>query len=402
MIFDPSKLVDGPFVITFTARIPFPIFIPNELGHQIRFDIPYKEDWAEGEFGIGPFVNIRVFDLVESGLPLWQRGTHEAIESFYGVQLDSEPEKRYGENVFLEHNQWVTLETPYAAMGHEDPAVDGAFAFHRCLSVFNLFLQAVQLITHDVRIRRVSSRDFRPVMVMGALPKGQKWRVLTVMTMHPDAPLEGTLAEDKPFTQDELNDGLHAIITNAPYLNTIAWRSRAQRSYKFTGDAADAVISFQIAAESLLFDTYRMLLIDERLSSADITAELGREIPFKTLLTKKLPSKLGGQWDITCEGTAVGDYWKKLYTVRNLIIHSGLQPDEGYAGQAQTAYWSLRDHLEERLWVKHKTYPRAFLARFGEEQLRERGWLTAEVQRFAEQAHKEPKPYYWPYDLAGR
>jgi len=294
-LLDPSELIDGPFIVTFTAHLPFPVGIPNDLGHTIFFDIPFKEDAAIAQFGTKPFVNIRVFELAESGLPAWQKGTYAAIEKLYGVRLEGNPEERYGEDVFLEHDQWVTLETPHAVVEGEDATEDPAFTFHRCLSAFNLFLQATLLITRDIRIRAISSRDLRPVVIIGAQPKGQKWRLLSPMFMHPDAQSEGLLTRDKPFTQHELNNGLHAIITNKPYLTTMIWRSRAQRSLRQTGDAADAVISSQVAAESLLFDTYRMLLVDEGHSSVEIASQLEGEIPFKSLVTKRLPPKLGGR-----------------------------------------------------------------------------------------------------------
>lgn len=142
-----------------------------------------------------------------------------------------------------------------------------------------------------------------------------------------------------------------------------------------------------------------MMLIDEGRSSAEITAEL-EEVPFKSLLTKRLPPKLGGQWDVTLDGTPVGDYWKKLYLVRNSVVHAGLQPHTGHAEEAQKGYWELRDHLEARLWAKHKLYPRTLLVRLGEDQLRARGWLTSSMQRFVEESKSEPRPYWWPHDLA--
>jgi hypothetical protein len=85
-----------------------------------------------------------------------------------------------------------------------------------------------------------------------------------------------------------------------------------------TGDAADAIISFQIAAESLLFDTYRMILVDERMSSAEIEDTLNVDLPFKWLLVKTMPSKLGGQWDVTRGGTAVA-------TIGRSCISCGIQ-----------------------------------------------------------------------------
>lgn len=399
---DPSKLVDKPFIITFTAHLPFPVGIPNDLGHCIWLGAPFKTEAEAAEFKSPPFVNIRVFEIAESGLPAWRKGTHAAIEKLYGVPLEGDPDTRYGEDEFLEHDQWVTLETPYAEVEGEDAIADPAFTFHRCLHFFNLFLQAALLITKDVRIRPISSHDFRPAVIVGAIPRGGGWRIIALLHMHPEAQPESLLAEEKPFTQEELNEALRALVTSKPYITTMIWRSRAQRSLRQTGDAADAIISFQIAAESLLFDTYRMLLVDEGYSSSEIATRLEGEVPFKSLISKILPAKLGGQWDITREGTAVGEYWEKLYSVRNSIVHRGFHANGDHAGDAQTAYWGLRDHIEARLWAKHKSYPRTLLARVGEEQLAERGWLPAMMQRFVETAKSEQEPFWWPYDIAGR
>jgi hypothetical protein len=138
---DISKYVDGPFVATYTAHLPFPVGIPSELGHLLFLDIPFKNADAAEYFGNRPFVNIRVFDTVERGLPVWQKGTHAAIKQFYGVELPGNPDLKYGEDQFAVHDQWVTLETPHAALEGEDSTADRAFSFHRCLRVFNLFLQ---------------------------------------------------------------------------------------------------------------------------------------------------------------------------------------------------------------------------------------------------------------------
>jgi hypothetical protein len=119
-------------------------------------------------------------------------------------------------------------------------------------------------------------------------------------------------------------------------------------------------------------------------------------------ITKLLPEKLGGQWDIANPATAVGIYWKNLYTVRNLIIHAGMQPNSGHAERAQGAYYAIRDHLEGRLKARSRTYPRTLLARVGEAQLRERGWLTVSMRKFVQMASSEPYPFWLPYDIAQR
>jgi hypothetical protein len=246
----------------------------------------------------------------------------------------------------------------------------------------------------------ISTYDLRPAVIIGALQRGKGWRLLRVMQMHiAEALNENLLAVEKPFSEEELNNGLYSILTNKPYLNTAIWRSRAQRALRQTGDAADAVISFQIAAESMLFDTYRMLLVDEGKSSSEVSSQLAEEIPFYTLLTRRIPEKLGGQWDVTRSETSIGKYWSNLYLVRNSIIHTGLQPHGGQANSAQAAYWALRDHLEGRLWEKRKTYPRTLYVRLGRKQLGERGWLTSAMKRVIDDIDNGPQPFYWPHDI---
>jgi hypothetical protein len=220
--------------------------------------------------------------------------------------------------------------------------------------------------------------------------------------MHPESRPDPLPPEGGPITQDELNAGLNAVITQQPYLTTSLWRSRAQRALRQDGDAADAIISFQIAAESLLFNTYRMILVDERMSSGEIENSLNVDLPFKWLLVKTMPSKLGGQWDVTQVGTAVGDYWEKLYLVRNSVVHAGLEPHGGEAEEAENGYRRLRDHLEERLLAKSTLYPRAVLVRFGRKRLEERGLLTRRMRRLIDAFADEPGPWYWPFDAAGR
>ncbi len=393
---DFSQELEGPFIITFTAHLPFPIGIPNELGHGISLAQPFVDDEYRATYR-WPFVRIRVFDQLQSGLPVWSTGTHEAIKHFFGSDLEGDAAARYGEEHFVEHNQWVTLETPWGAVEGSDTD-----PFHRCLWLFNSFLQATLLITRDIRIRTVASHDLRPVVIIGAIAHQQKWQYLSSMHMHPEAIPEPVLTVKKPFGEDDLNGALFALATQKPYVLTMLWRARAQRALRQTGDGADAVISFQIAAESLLFETYRMLLVDEGVHSDDISAELAKDAPFKRFFTHTLPSRLGGDWHIDHPTTPVGNYWKDLYLVRNSILHAGMVAHTGHAETAQKAYWGLRDHLETRLWARHKMYPRTLYARLGKDQLQAKGWLTAWMRDFIEQVEAETGVWYWPYDLANR
>jgi len=208
--------------------LPFLLGIPDELGHTIRLHTPYADPKAEELFGEYAFADIRVFTATEPGLPLWAAGVEQALLKFYGYELDT-TEGRYGTDSLVAHDQWVTLETPSAPTNEELQRNDAAFAFHRCLFTFNFFLRAVQAATHDIRIRPISSHDFRPVVIVGALVRGEGWRLLTEIFMHPEAHAEALPLDDGPITEAQLNAGLDAVATEKPYIATVLWRSRAQR-----------------------------------------------------------------------------------------------------------------------------------------------------------------------------
>jgi hypothetical protein len=101
-------------------------------------------------------------------------------------------------------------------------------------------------------------------------------------------------------------------------------------------------------------------------------------------------------------GTAVGEYWERLYKVRNTVVHAGYEPHGLEAEAAQDAYRGLRDHLEERLRAKRTTYPRTVLVRLGEAGLKRHGLLSRKMRQFLVAVEDEPGPWHWPYDLAGR
>ena len=225
--------VGEPCLYTFTGHLPFLLGIPDELGHTIRLHTPYADSKAQELFGEYPFVNIRVFTAKEHGLPSWTTGVDQALLKFYEYDLDVS-DGRYGTESLVAHDQWVTLETPSAPTDEELHRSDAAFAFHRCLFTFNFFLRAVQAATHDIRVRPITSYDFRPVVIVGALVRDEGWRLLTELFMHPEALSEALPLKDGPITEAQLNAGLSAVATEKPYITTVLWRSRAQRALKQT------------------------------------------------------------------------------------------------------------------------------------------------------------------------
>lgn len=58
---DVFEGLTGPYLATFTARIPFLLGVPDDLGHTIKSPHAFVDPEAAQAFGPRTFVNIRVF-----------------------------------------------------------------------------------------------------------------------------------------------------------------------------------------------------------------------------------------------------------------------------------------------------------------------------------------------------
>jgi hypothetical protein len=124
------------------------------------------------------------------------------------------------------------------------------------------------------------------------------------MLMHPDA-------KERPLTSrpvaqhvDELNQALSSVIDQVPFVRARQWRARAERR-RYEGDAADSIVSFQIAAEILLYELWGLLLLEESVAATEVTRRRSG-LPFASLLNRELPIRLGGSWDLSRGRAPVG------------------------------------------------------------------------------------------------
>lgn len=391
-----------PYVATFTGRIPFLLGVPDELGHMISSPHPFVDPDATRTFGPGPTVNIRVFAHRTPGITTRLTGAPEALRHFYNGSFPSETPSRFAEGKLASYEQWVTLETPGALAVDENPA-DHAYTFHRCMRYFNYFIRSVMVATQDPRLRPVVQHDFAPAVTIGARLVGSGgWHYISDMMIFPDFPQQRAMLEKPRFTEAEFVDGMRRAQHEAPFIRALFWRGRVEDAMRRTGDAAGAIVGLQTAVESLLFDTYKMLLVDEGRTKAEIHAELAAEPAFAILVKTLLKDRLGGQWDPTDSSTQVGRYWAALYQVRNDIVHRGFEAHMGHAEQAKVAYGQLVDFLADRLHGRCRTYPRTLLALLGQEELRNRGWLSTWMRGFVDATEQEPGYFFQPWDEAGR
>lgn len=359
---DPRSLVSKPetgqYLSTFTCRLPFVLAFEADFGHDLGIPGEYVNEADAAVFGGAPFVRVRLFNAPVADRTFGAANLAVAVDHFYGAPVP------HGE-VDGKHlyEQWVTLETP-AVFLSDEPAWDPAFAFHRSMAALNRFLEAFAIARGKDWVRPVSIRELRPTVAIGRLDLDGNWTAQGPMLIHPDAkpsPLGSRLLEQHV---EQLNQALGLILAEAPFLRAGQWRARAERR-KYEGDAADAIISYQVAAEVTLFELWGLLLLEEGVPAQDV-AERREEQAFKTLLSVELGPRLGGSWDLTLERKPVGRYWADLYTLRNRIAHGGYQPTDGDAERAESAYEGLERFVDERLRARRKRYPASLIAKLGE------------------------------------
>ena len=353
----------GPFLYTFTFRLPVVLGIRS--GFEVTVGAaPYASEGDAVVFGQPPFVRMRFLNQLIPDHKFLPANLTSAVSELYGE--DAIDEDKLGDSKGIQlYEQWVSLETPAAVLSGENEA-DGAYAFHRGLACLNFFLESYGLARFDNSMRRVSSRELRPVIMIGRLDLENHWEESGLILMHPDAKERVNLSVSS--IRERLADSTEAVLHQRPFINTFQWRARAERR-KYEGDAADAIVSFQVAAETLLYELWALLLRDVGVAESEI-GNRRADLPFASLIKRELAQHLGGGWNITDRGCPIGDYWSNLYLLRNRITHAGYQPHDGDAEVAERAFSVLDELIDDRLKAVTKRYPGASAAKLKSRYLR--------------------------------
>ncbi|MGH4020600.1 MAG: hypothetical protein ACRDT0_15485 [Pseudonocardiaceae bacterium] len=398
--------LEGPHVITFTCRLPFPLGIDREIAHAIFFGGDYVDRARATAAGFyeHPYVTVRLFNGPLRGIDLVPTLVNDAVEHFYGQRLpnaDVEMTTAPPDSTMGTYEQWVTLETPGLRLDWE-PEEDQAFAFHRSLMALNMFLSAHELISKNTEMRTVSTVDLRPAAVVGAITNAEGWRYLGIMVLHPEATQHVAAPGPPPADGQVYAQIMNELQAGHPFYPVRLWFNRAMRAGQFRGDAAECIVQLQISMESMLYGLWVTAMVDQGLSSREIDDTVPDIVQFESLFKTKVPELIGGSWDVSRRDSPAGRYWSDVYKVRNLVVHRAHVPHAGELDAAISAYIDLRDYINERLWERATQYPRTLFAKLGEGGLQRHGWSTARIRKLAEAFKAEPDSWYLPYDVAGR
>ena len=293
------------------------------------------------------------------------------------------------------------METPGGRI-ESDKDDDPAYAFHRCMTGLDMLLRAHYLAFKDPSVFPISTHDLRPAVLYGCYTQDGQWHILSTIMMHPEA-----VRFDRPVAHPEktgrpLESVTRDAMNGHTFVTSVLWRGRARRALRFRGDNVACIISLQTSVESMLYSTWRMLMVDEGRDHQYIEHRLAQDTPFKTLVVTILPRALGGRWDVSATGTPVARYWSDVYQVRNRIVHAGIEPGYSAAEAADRTVTGLHDFVTERLWAKRRIYPRTLLAHIGPDGPSNRGWSDSRYDALIGELVAEPLPWFWPHDVAGR
>src|SRR5216683_5172570 len=349
---------DHPVICTFAARLPFPLRLADERFHRLFLKSSYQDsDLAARLFPGPPWVCIRVKNETNAGYSIYPPTTAAAIESLYETTIE---QPHFHPDGYYE--QWVSMETPsLRVVGESD--IDQAYHFNRCVRALDLFLQCHNLTFRDPHVYPVTAFDLHPIVFVGSYELGGQWTLQTEMYVHPQAGQSYAEVELSADEQGErIRDGLAHLTFGSPFVRTSRFSLRAKRAESIRGDAIEAIVSLQTAMESRLYTVWRLLLVDCGYSSDELRTRMPFDAPYRSLIVSVLPRLLGGRWDTGAAGTPVGEYWEKLYLLRNRIVHGGFEPHLGAADGARHAYDDLLRFLRERIWEKRLSYPRTAVA----------------------------------------
>jgi len=255
---------------------------------------------------------------------------------------------------------WVSVETPLRRLNSEPDIPERTL--ERCLRSLALLLVSYRLATKDSSMYPVGPAGVSKSVPVGVRAPDGSWKCLMMLMVRPESGIPSYPLTISEVEQQHFARYVHLASLGHPFIWENDLELAAARQLYGLDDESSAVVSLQTSMESTLFKLRSMIMVDLNKSSTEIIAAEESHKPFKSLLTRTLPSLLGGQWNVEATGTAVGDYWKHLYLVRDRIVHSGLRAQEWQYDQAKAAYSTMTQFIAERLFIQWRNYPRTFTA----------------------------------------
>ncbi|MDN5768456.1 MAG: hypothetical protein L0H96_09270 [Humibacillus sp.] len=360
------RTLDGSEVaFTYAFPLPFQIPVPDGFAWDATF-----ADWqfcpCQGQATHEPVVTATVQRLDVPMAQLLPGDTVKAMKAFYGHDLETYVSISNSEVPYA--RSYVSLETPPFLLTtdpHDCATASREDAWHfwllRSVPALNAMIRAAGTVTQDHSLVEVDYRDLGHLVIQGARLEDNSWVPLGPMFLNletggPREPLDAQWAFG-------LEIRFFHWANDYPFVKARFFRQKAANDRFIRGDLLSAIISLNTAAEVMLFDAYRLILIDQGAQTEEGITDQAHAMNFSALVKTTLPQLLGGNW----RGPALTAFWDDLYKRRNSAVHAGVIPAENDVLAAEEAFDGLETFLGERLTAKWKTFPRALMCLLGED-----------------------------------
>lgn len=358
------RTLDGSEV-AFTYAFPLPFHFPVPDG--FAWDATFA-DWqfcpCQGQAADEPVVTATFQRLDVPMAQILPGDTSEAVRAFYGQDLETYVSTSESEIPYA--RSYVSMETPPFLLvtdPHDCATASREDAWHfwllRSVPALNAMIRAAGTVTQDHSLVEVDYRDLGHLVIQGARLDENRWVPLgplfwNLETGGPREPLESQWAFG-------LEIRFFHWANDYPFVKVRLFRQKAENDRFVRGDCLSAIVSLNTAAEVMLFDAYRLILIDQGAQTEKEVTDQARAMNFSALVRTTLPQLLGGNW----QGPAVTAFWDELYEKRNSAVHAGVIPAENNVLAAAQAFDGLKTFLEQRLMAKWKTFPRTLMCLMG-------------------------------------
>ena len=280
-------------------------------------------------------------------------------EGFAAITGTASPDLSEGRS----QQTWVMACTPHALNAVDEPPASiaefGTFLFERCLRAINRVVRASILVTRNPTLYVLTKDSLDPYVerayVQGLRPDNFEWSKFN-LNVRQRNPVFADIPSD---TTGRMKSALRLLDAESRSGHTHPLRLGRElallaQSMQHTGHVTASVALLQTSVETFLQGLHRMIELDEGNISAGVPQT------FESLLSKRLPPSLGGDW--SSARSAVTRYRADLYSVRNRAVHGGRDVQWDEVGPAFAARAALVDFVEQRVLAKWRNLPRTACA----------------------------------------
>lgn len=350
--FAGTQAAQGAQVLQFFIRLPYHLPIPSgRMFRMIQSADPSQPAWV--------ILNLRQFDisLADSALHPYEAG-------FKVIQNGASPEELPDRST----QSWIVADTLDVQFSGEPTAKRRpevlTRAFERCLSAINLLSESSRLVTKEIWSYPLSKDSLDPEVTYRVLH--HQSRTLLVENsfrvnhrkINPVSLPKGESDLTK-LVSESVARRLESNAADSPHPFITAWSlSLEAENQRLHGTSSASIVSLQASTESLLRGLCMMLHRD--LKTPEIEISQKGSLPFDSIVKRELPSLLGGRW--SGPQSIPEEYEKRLYALRNRIVHAGYAPSYLEVNPAFDSWKNLVDFLESRLKERWRKYPKTTLA----------------------------------------